>query len=82
MNERTACRLHLKVTPLQQNEQKHLFSANGSNILLSGKAEVTLFLKGVTFKCNRRAVRSFINDLVAPVSIKTCSEIPPKRKVM
>ena len=47
MNERTARRLHLKVTPLQQNEQTHLFSANGSNILLSGKAEVTLFLKGV-----------------------------------
>jgi len=47
MNERTARQLHLKVTPLQQNERTYLFSANGTNILISGKAEVTLFLKGV-----------------------------------
>jgi len=47
MNEQTARRLHVKVTPLPHNEQTHLFSANGSNILISGKAEVTLFLKGV-----------------------------------
>jgi len=36
-----------KVTPLQHNEHTHLFFVNGSNVLISGKAEVTLFLKGV-----------------------------------
>jgi len=42
----------------------------------------SLHCKGVTLKCSRRSVCSFINDLVAPVSIKTFSTILPKRSVM
>lgn len=46
MNENTAHRLKLKITPLQSNEYANLFSANGSRISVSGTVEVTLHLQG------------------------------------